>query len=297
MYVISPWSRGGWVNSEVFDHTSVLRFLEARFGVSEPNITPWRRAVCGDLTSCFDFKTPNVATFHKALPETAALSAKATPLKHVIPPTPILLKPPVQAEGVRPSRPLPYQLEASMSAASDPLKLTLENRGQAGAVLHVYDRGHLDAIPHRYTLEAETTLDAEWAAKGGYDLWVLGPNGFHRHFMGRTDHMALQTTARFDLRKRMLRLKIYNPGDRPVSLTVSPMAYSGAHRSETITLGAGRHAEPSWPLDVTYGWYDLVVRQSDDPSFLRRLAGRMETGKPSVTDPAMGGPALMSHLL
>jgi phospholipase C len=33
MYVISPWSRGGWVNSQVFDHTSVLRFLEARFGV------------------------------------------------------------------------------------------------------------------------------------------------------------------------------------------------------------------------------------------------------------------------
>jgi phospholipase C len=35
MYVISPWSRGGWVNSQVFDHTSVLRFLEARFGVKE----------------------------------------------------------------------------------------------------------------------------------------------------------------------------------------------------------------------------------------------------------------------
>src|SRR5690606_27497420 len=33
MYVISPWSRGGWVNSQVFDHTSVIRFMEARFGV------------------------------------------------------------------------------------------------------------------------------------------------------------------------------------------------------------------------------------------------------------------------
>jgi len=40
MYVISPWSRGGYVNSQVFDHTSVIRFLEARFGVMEPNITP-----------------------------------------------------------------------------------------------------------------------------------------------------------------------------------------------------------------------------------------------------------------
>ena len=55
MYVVSPWSRGGWVNSQVFDHSSVIRFLETRFGFHEPNISPWRRAVCGDLTSAFDF--------------------------------------------------------------------------------------------------------------------------------------------------------------------------------------------------------------------------------------------------
>jgi phospholipase C len=44
---------------EVFDHTSVIRFLEARIGVFEPNITTWRRAICGDLTSAFDFGHPN----------------------------------------------------------------------------------------------------------------------------------------------------------------------------------------------------------------------------------------------
>src|SRR5690606_32500157 len=59
MYVISPWSRGGWVNSQTFDHTSVLRFLEARFGVKEENISPYRYAVCGDLTSAFNFADPN----------------------------------------------------------------------------------------------------------------------------------------------------------------------------------------------------------------------------------------------
>ena len=58
MIVVSPWSKGGWVNSQVFDHTSLIRFVEQRFGVAEPNITPWRRAVAGDLTSVFDFKTP-----------------------------------------------------------------------------------------------------------------------------------------------------------------------------------------------------------------------------------------------
>ncbi|MBK3588130.1 phospholipase C, phosphocholine-specific, partial [Streptomyces sp. MBT57] len=55
MLVVSPWSTGGYVCSEVFDHTSVLRFMEQRFGVHEPNISPWRRAICGDLTSAFDF--------------------------------------------------------------------------------------------------------------------------------------------------------------------------------------------------------------------------------------------------
>ncbi|MFX5522114.1 alkaline phosphatase family protein, partial [Acinetobacter baumannii] len=51
MSVVSPWSRGGWVNSQVFDHTSVLRVLEARFGVMEPNISAYRRAIAGDLVS------------------------------------------------------------------------------------------------------------------------------------------------------------------------------------------------------------------------------------------------------
>jgi phospholipase C len=64
MIVISPWSKGGWVNSEVFDHTSLIRAIERRFaaqypGIRENNITNWRRAVTGDLTSAFNFASPN----------------------------------------------------------------------------------------------------------------------------------------------------------------------------------------------------------------------------------------------
>ncbi|UXI81847.1 phospholipase C, phosphocholine-specific, partial [Streptomyces vinaceusdrappus] len=55
MLVVSPWSKGGFVCSETFDHTSIIRFMERRFGVREPGISPWRRAICGDLTSAFDF--------------------------------------------------------------------------------------------------------------------------------------------------------------------------------------------------------------------------------------------------
>ena len=59
LVIASPWSRGGWVNSQVFDHTSTLQFLEnflsKKFGkkIEEPNISQWRRTVCGDLTSTF----------------------------------------------------------------------------------------------------------------------------------------------------------------------------------------------------------------------------------------------------
>ncbi|MDP9125983.1 MAG: phospholipase C, phosphocholine-specific, partial [Pseudomonadota bacterium] len=80
MYVISPWSKGGWVNSQVFDQTSTIRFIEKRFGVVETNISAWRRAVAGDLTSCFNFATPNDADLVSALPDTTARDAASRAL-------------------------------------------------------------------------------------------------------------------------------------------------------------------------------------------------------------------------
>ncbi|HLZ91727.1 MAG TPA: alkaline phosphatase family protein [Candidatus Acidoferrum sp.] len=56
MLLISPFSRGGLVSSDLFDHTSVLRFLETRFGAEVPNLSAWRRAAVGDLTSALNLK-------------------------------------------------------------------------------------------------------------------------------------------------------------------------------------------------------------------------------------------------
>jgi phospholipase C len=53
--IVSPWTAGGWVCSEPFDHTSVLRLVERVTGVPVPNVTEWRRKTCGDLTSAFRF--------------------------------------------------------------------------------------------------------------------------------------------------------------------------------------------------------------------------------------------------
>ncbi|MBA8927905.1 phospholipase C [Kutzneria viridogrisea] len=56
--IVSPWTQGGWVCSENFDHTSVLRLLEKLTGVQETNISAWRRRTFGDLTSAFRFSDP-----------------------------------------------------------------------------------------------------------------------------------------------------------------------------------------------------------------------------------------------
>ncbi|MFS2046986.1 alkaline phosphatase family protein, partial [Stenotrophomonas geniculata] len=69
LYVISPWSRGGWVDSQVYDHTSVIRLIERRFGVAAPDISPWRRAVCGDLSNAFDFAQRDTRPFVRGLPD------------------------------------------------------------------------------------------------------------------------------------------------------------------------------------------------------------------------------------
>ncbi|MFW1867548.1 phospholipase domain-containing protein, partial [Acinetobacter baumannii] len=69
------------------------------------------------------------------------------------------------------------------------------NTGKQAAVFHVYNRLDHTAIPRRYMVEAGKQLDDVWnTTNGPYDLWVLGPNGFHRAFKGNLSQ-AHQTQA------------------------------------------------------------------------------------------------------
>jgi phospholipase C len=70
MMVVSPFSTGGNVCSDIFDHTSQLRFIETLFGVSAPNISSWRRQTAGDLTTAFRNGAP--VTKAPKLPLTSA---------------------------------------------------------------------------------------------------------------------------------------------------------------------------------------------------------------------------------
>jgi phospholipase C len=59
LLVLPPFSKGGFLCSETFDHTSILRFLERRFGPEVPNLSAWRREATGDLTGAFNFIAPD----------------------------------------------------------------------------------------------------------------------------------------------------------------------------------------------------------------------------------------------
>jgi phospholipase C len=67
--IVSPWTAGGWVSSQPFDHTSSLRLLERITGVREPNISDWRRSTFGDFTSVFRFDDAKAAP--PVLPDTS----------------------------------------------------------------------------------------------------------------------------------------------------------------------------------------------------------------------------------
>jgi phospholipase C len=103
---ISPWTAGGWVNSQPFDHTSVVQLLEKITGVREPNITDWRRKTFGDLTSVFRFDEPAVkspvlpdSSIQLSMARYGATSLPAPVLPGTIPGS--TQEPPLQEAGKR----------------------------------------------------------------------------------------------------------------------------------------------------------------------------------------------------
>lgn len=289
MLVLSPWSRGGWVNSQVFDHTSVLQFLEKRFQVHEPNISAWRRAVCGDLTSAFNFVDPNGETLPN-LPATSRHSAdslrqRQEQLPQVPLPAADKQQLPHQARLARPSRALPYQLhvEETLSPSQQLLTLNLYNTGAQGVVFHVYDRLDLNQIPRRYTVEAGKALSDNWSVTNQYHLWLLGPNGFHRELRGAIGQP--QPQVRLTPQGDHLSLTLTNPTPQAITVTIARCPYT-QNGPWSIELPAGERHQQAFDARASGGWYDISLQASD--GWQRRMAGRLESGEHSVSDPLMG---------
>jgi len=322
MIIASPWTRGGWVNSQVFDHTSNLQFLE-RFishktgrNLKEDNISAWRRAVCGDLTSAFrpyngesiakpQFldRTKFIESIHQAkfkeVPTgfRALLKQEADLIDQEPRNSPYF---PKQESGVRDSCALPYELyvdgrwepengsfHISMKAGRESFK-----DKAAGSPFIVYSEVPFlneSGRSWNYAVNAGDTLQDSWQISsfdaGKYKMSVYGPNGFYRMFEGSSKNPFMRVRCKYEPKTAKLIFHIENYGDQKLELTIADLSYG--QYPKKLQLKAGSKKEIIWPTDQQYHWYDLLVTCAGYPDYSEQFAGRMETGKASKSDPQM----------
>ncbi|MFE4859487.1 phosphocholine-specific phospholipase C [Streptomyces sp. NPDC056670] len=283
LWAISPWSRGGYVNSQVFDHTSVLRFLELVTGVQEPNISDWRRSVCGDLTSCFDFTKPDYSI--PRLPDTVALMAKAdagNALPAVKLPPNGAQSMPTQEPGTRPHRPLPYRPWADVTVDRTTGRVTcvLANQGSAAFHFTVLPNTLKPFTGTPFTVAPGRSKTYVWETAetdGRYDFTVHGADGFLRRFSGtvvRAGHEAsapVPTTTATLHGRRTLELRLRNEGTSELSFTVSD-----ERGSRVVWVPPRDRTSVNWPLRD--GSYDVTVSAASGGRFARRYAGTVHAG-------------------
>ena len=330
LLIASPWTRGGWVNSQVFDHTSTLQFLEnflqhkTGTAIRETNISNWRRLICGDLTSVFrPYKGEPIAqpaflqkdafleSIHKAkfkkLPEdfSALTPEEITVFNRRPKDSPYVTR---QEPGTRPSCALPYCMQVHGALSEDKRGFVIRfvnddkvfGAATAGAPFNVYAPGNYAAFakpgemePLRtwaYGVKAGDKLVDVWPLAefedGRYHLRVYGPNGFYREFAGDEHDPALGVELYYELAGARLTgnagLQFKNNG-AACTVEIVDHSYGGVYPSRRI--GAGETATVLLPLAKSHGWYDVSVRVG---GFEQRFAGRVETGKDGMSDPAMG---------
>jgi phospholipase C len=310
LFLISPWTRGGWVTSEVSDHTSVLQFLEkwtTAIGTPAicPNISAWRRAISGDLTNAFDFEHPLYG-----LPDLPFIEAPAGEANsyQIVPTT---SSRPVQEPGHKPARPLPYQANAVLtgftagSNGAYTANLALSNSAPHAAKsshFYVYDNtkptpGIADypaEFPGAYTVAPSQKIPSSQAARldlasSAYDITVASANRFLRRFTG--DLTAAGRNAGVNVAyyeggfgaAPALVIDLANRGSSRLAYTITHNQYS-AQAPKSYTVSAGKSAKVVLdPLAGSHGWYDLTITLDGDSAWSQRYTGHLENGQPSIT--------------
>ncbi|HVS94882.1 MAG TPA: phospholipase C, phosphocholine-specific [Puia sp.] len=321
MIVASPWSRGGRVCSQVFDHTSVFRFVQTwlnqkkRAGIAENNVSLWRKTVSGDLTAVFQVydgrrvdelpwleRKPFIekiynAKFKPVPANYKPLTAEETERINRDPAASPLMG--VQEPGVKPSCALPYQLYADGRHSEDGrnFEITLEARDEvfgkrsAGSPFNIY---RPDSDARSYAVIAGDKVTDSFPIGRGYHLVVQGPNGFGREYQGNEQDPRLRISCDYErsrMSARMLtgRLKfvVHNTDPhRAFHLVFADHAYGKGEI--TRELAAGGAAEIVLGTESGHGWYDVGIRVKGFDVFGQRYSGRVETGRDGISDPFMG---------
>ncbi|MBO0836889.1 MAG: DUF756 domain-containing protein, partial [Actinobacteria bacterium] len=302
LVLISPWTRGGWVAKETFDHTSVIQFMEV-FTTSLgkpaicPDISAWRRSICGDLTSAIDF-----SSFDNSLPElpdpAGLLAVVAQDAALPSPPEPAAGQQtvPVQAtSGALKIRPAPYQQHATILVDRFAGRVTasMSNTAAKAASMQVFP-GSVLATPFSYNANTAVTAIPNTVSKatgpktytvntgdsgGQYNFAIYGPDHFVRTFAGTVipDGQNAGQVPRVDAKlgtgnTRTLKITLGNDGRTPVTYTLTPNDYVGSNQK--VTVGFGQNVQVTWPTS-SYGYYDVIITADTNDGFTQRYAGRI----------------------
>ena len=280
MLICSPWTRGGYVDSNVYDHTSMLQFLAAWTGAKPANVTPWRTSVTGDLTTAFDFKHPDfsipkVPTLDQTWALTQLTGGSTTP------PAEGAQKMPSQEPGTRPHRPTLYQLHADVTVnrKASQVSAALTNTGKVSASFSIYPDAYLPFTCTPVTVPPHHAGSHVWDAAltgGKYAFSVYGPDGFLTSFAGTVvpagQNAGPVPVVTAGLRPTAVELTLANDGQADIVYTVSKNDYEGSTKKVPVKGGSAKTV--SWPANQD-GYYDVVITANTSDGFRRRYAGRI----------------------
>lgn len=320
--IISPWTGGGRVCSETFDHTSIIRFLDSWLvakGKQEANapvfanISSWRQAIAGDLTSAFDFERTRTGPMDKLADTVRPVkiysadekkTAKAT--KVYVPTIADVNADPLAKKSVAYKQdqtqcdllPIGYDFQVFVAYSIHPasgkkrVDWTIRNSGKLGASFYVIPYSRADG-PWLYSVEGVKpggapieVSDYAQIEHGEYAHVVHGPNGYLFEFSGSTLDPLQEAFPQITDVASVDGGKIVQ-----ISLDKWPTANGklkvvNAYTGEEKALDPGVSAVDFTTRD---GWYDVsFVDAINDNRYLRRYAGHLENGKISKTDPAIG---------
>jgi len=308
--IVSPWTRGDIVVSEIYDHTSTIQFLEKKFNLEpNPNISPWRRAMTGDMMAAFDFANPDYSW--PDLPDTSEYvkegDVECETLPDVVVPTEQSM--PQQEPGTKIYRAIPYETTVHGDVKDGNFELTIDNTGAGGLPFVLFDLTDMDGFtPRNYAVEGGKSLSDTIPLPEGerYAFLLHSVNGFVREFTGVTkggsaDGLGLSFELNADTNKVVVKAdasKLAND----VVIDIIDNAYGlGAAQ---ISLKKGEADQLEIDVSASSNWYDFTVGVGDDvtdrgdgtglrPSMgasadvARRFMGRLENGKDGTSDPAM----------
>lgn len=242
MIIASPWSKGGFINSQIHDHTSTLMFLEKFLqkktgkNIVSKNISSWRRTVCGDLTSAFRPYNGERYPLPEFLKKTQVIdniqNAKNKPAQVIPQPltaaeiasinqnhpfsAPASQWVAEQEKGTRPACALPYIIYADCHLTKE--RGTVELKFEAAANDHHIGTAFNMYTPSAYKKEAGKTwfytvkekdtltdsLQLQHFDRNIYDLCINGVNGFFRHYRGNAEDGDLSVSCNYEEKKGLV---------------------------------------------------------------------------------------------